>query len=140
MAARLFAATSGTDSDWIVKVIDVYPERYAKEDKMSGYQLMIAGDVLRGRFRKGFEQPLPVAPNAVNEYVIPLHGSDHTFRRGHKIMVQVQSSWFPVIDRNPQKYVENIFTAQESDFQVATQRVFRSQRFASCVEVPVVRE
>lgn len=140
MAARLFAATSGTDSDWIVKVIDVYPERYGKEDKMSGYQLMIAGDVLRGRFRKGFEKPLPVAPNEVNEYVIPLHGSDHTFRRGHKIMVQVQSTWFPVIDRNPQKFVENIFIAQEGDFQTATQRVYRSKRFASHVEVPVVKE
>ena len=101
---------------------------------------MIAGDVLRGRSRKGFEKPQPGAPNEVNEYLIPLHGSDHTFRRGHKIMVQVQSSWFPVIDRNPQKYVENIFTAQENDFHVATQRVYRSQKFASCVEVPVVRE
>ena len=140
MAAHLFAATSGTDSDWIVKVIDVYPERYAKEDKMSGYQLMIAGDVLRGRFRKGFEQPLPVVPNEVNEYVVPLHGNDHTFRRGHKIMVQVQSSWFPVIDRNPQKFVENIFAAKESDFQVATQRVYRAKQFASHVAVPVVRE
>jgi hypothetical protein len=137
IVAHLFASTSGTDSDWIVKVIDVYPENYPKDVKMSGYQLMIANEVLRGRFRKSFEKPEPIAPNQVHEYVIDLHGSDHRFRAGHRIMVQVQSTWFPVIDRNPQKYVENIFLAKESDYQPATQRVFRSKQFPSHVKLPV---
>jgi len=138
IVAHLFASTSGTDSDWIVKVIDVYPENYPKEIKMSGYQLMIANEVLRGRFRKSFEKPEPIAPNQVNAYVIDLHGSDHRFRAGHRIMVQVQSTWFPVIDRNPQKYVENIFLAKESDYQAATQRVFRSRVFPSHIKLPVM--
>jgi uncharacterized protein len=139
IVAHLFASTSGTDSDWIVKLIDVYPENYPKDIKMSGYQLMIANEVLRGRFNKNFEKPEPLAPNQVTEFVIDLHSNDHRFLAGHKIMVQVQSTWFPVIDRNPQKYVENIFLAKESDYQAATQRVFRSQQFPSHVSVPVVQ-
>lgn len=136
--AHLFASTTGTDSDWIVKLIDVYPEEYPKDVKMGGYQLMIANDVLRGRFRRSFEKPESITPNKFNEYVIDLHSSDHVFLKGHKIMVQVQSTWFPVIDRNPQKYVPNIFKAQEADYQTATQRISRSKRFASYVEVPVM--
>jgi len=136
--AHLFASTTGTDSDWIVKLIDVYPEQYPKDVKMGGYQLMIANDVLRGRFRRSFEKAEPITPNKFNEYVIDLHGSDHVFLKGHKIMVQVQSTWFPVIDRNPQKFVANIFKAKEGDYQAATQRVSRSKRFASYVEVPVL--
>ncbi|MGH7601551.1 MAG: CocE/NonD family hydrolase, partial [bacterium] len=138
IVAHLFASTSGTDSDWIVKLIDVYPENYSKDIKMSGYQLMIANEVFRGRFRNSFEKPEPVVPNQVNEYVIDLHSLNHRFGAGHRIMVQVQSTWFPVIDRNPQKYVENIFLAKESDYQTATQRVFRSKQFPSHVSVPVV--
>lgn len=137
IVAHLFASTSGTDSDWIVKLIDVYPESYPKDPKMGGYQLMIANDVLRGRFRNSFEKPEPVAPNQVNEYTIDLHSNDHRFLKGHKIMVQVQSTWFPIIDRNPQKYVENIYKANDSDFQSATQRVFRSQKFPSHILLPV---
>ncbi|MBI3788836.1 MAG: CocE/NonD family hydrolase [Ignavibacteriales bacterium] len=137
IVAHLFASTSGTDSDWIVKLIDVYPQSYPKDPKMAGYQLMIANDVLRGRFRKSFEKPEPVAPNQVNEYTIDLHSNDHRFLKGHKIMVQVQSTWFPIIDRNPQKYVENIYKANDSDFQSATQRVFRSQKFPSHILLPV---
>ena len=140
IVAHLFASTTGTDSDWIVKLIDVYPENYAPDIKMSGYQLMIANEVLRGRFRKSFEKPEPIAPNQVSEYVIDLHGADHRFRAGHRIMVQVQSTWFPVIDRNPQKYVENIFTAKEADYQTATQRVFRSQAFPSHLKLPVMTQ
>jgi len=140
IGAHLLASTSGTDSDWIVKVIDVYPEDYPKDHKMGGYQLMIAGDVLRGRFRKSFEKPEPVKPNEVNEYVITFNGNDHTFLKGHKIMVQVQSTWFPVIDRNPQKYVENIFMARGSDYQAVTQRVFRSKRFGSHIKLPIVTQ
>ncbi|HEY3132743.1 MAG TPA: CocE/NonD family hydrolase [Acidobacteriota bacterium] len=137
IVAHLFASTSGTDSDWITKLIDVYPEDYAKDPKMGGYQLMIADEVFRGRFRKSFEEPAPVVSNEINEYVIDLHGNDHRFLKGHKIMVHVQSTWFPIIDRNPQKFVENIFTARESDYQTATQRVFRSSHYPSHVKVPV---
>ena len=137
IVARLFASTSGTDSDWVVKLIDVYPEEYAKEPKMGGYQLMIANEILRGRFRKSFEKPEPVAPNQVNEYVIDLHTSDHRFLKGHKIMVQVQSTWFPLYDRNPQRFVPNIYMAKDSDYQSATQRVFRSKRFSSHIKLPV---
>jgi hypothetical protein len=138
IVAHLFASTSGTDSDWIVKFIDVYPEHYPKDVKMSGYQLMIANEVFRGRFRNSFEKPEPIAPNQINEYVIDLHSLNHRFGAGHRIMVQVQSTWFPLIDRNPQKYVENIFLAKEADYQAATQRVFRSRQFPSHVSVPVV--
>jgi uncharacterized protein len=137
--AHLFAATTGSDSDWIVKLIDVFPEEYEKEPKMGGYQLMVANEVFRGRFRKSFVKPEAIEPNKVNEYVIDLHQCDHRFLKGHKIMVQVQSTWFPVIDRNPQKYVENIFKAKDADYIAATQRVFRSQKSPSHLRVSLVR-
>jgi putative CocE/NonD family hydrolase len=139
LAAHLFASTTGTDSDWIVKLIDVYPEDYLKDFKIGGYQLMIANDVFRGRFRKSFEKPEPITSNEVNEYVIDLHQCDHRFLKGHRIMVQVQSSWFPVIDRNPQKYVENIFKAREEDYVKATQRVFRSKASPSHLQVMLAK-
>lgn len=135
--ANLFASTSGSDSDWVVKLIDVYPQDYAKEPKMSGYQLMVANDVLRGRFRNSFERPQPVAPHRVEAYRIDLHHINHRFQKGHKIMVQVQSTWFPIIDRNPQKYVDNIFKAKASDYVKATQRVFRTSRYPSHLLLPV---
>jgi putative CocE/NonD family hydrolase len=135
LTANLFASTSGTDCDWIVRLIDVYPEPYAKDSAMSGYQLLISGEPTRARFRKSFEKPEPVTPDAVNEYKIDLHWSHHCFRRGHKIMVQVQSTWFPLIDRNPQKYVPNIFEAKDADFQVAEQRIYRSGEQASHVSM-----
>ncbi len=138
--ASLFASTSGTDSDWVVKLIDVYPEVYPKDPKMSGYQLMIANEVLRAKFRNGFEKPGRVVPDQVTEYVIDLHTNNHCFLKGHRIMVQVQSTWFPVIDRNPQKFVENIFYASEADYRTATERVFRSRRFPSHIRLPVVVE
>jgi uncharacterized protein len=138
IAANLFASTTGTDSDWIVKLIDVYPEKYTADPKMSGFQLMIAGDVLRGRYRNGFEKPEPIAPNSIARYQIGFPANDHVFMKGHRIMVQVQSTWFPVIDRNPQRFVPNIFLAKESDFQRATQRVYRSGQHASYIELPVV--
>lgn len=136
--ANLFASTSGTDSDWVVKLIDVYPEKFEADPSMSGFQLMIAGDVFRGRYVKSFEKPEPLAANKVYHYQIPFHANDHTFKKGHRIMVQVQSTWFPVIDRNPQKFVPNIFMATETDFQPATQRVFRSGQHASYIALPVV--
>jgi putative CocE/NonD family hydrolase len=137
IVANLFASTRGSDSDWIVKLIDRYPESYAPDPKMGGFQLMIAGDVLRGRYRNSFEKPEPIVPDAVMRYEIGFPANDHVFLKGHRMMVQVQSSWFPVIDRNPQRFVPNIFLAQESDFQRATQRVFRSGQQASYIVVPV---
>lgn len=138
IAAHLFASSSGTDSDWIVKLIDVYPETYAADPEMGGYQLMIAGDVFRARYRRSFEMPQPLTPDAVERYQIEFPANDHVFRAGHRIMVQVQSSWFPVIDRNPQTFVPNIFLAQASDFQPATQRVFRSGPQASYIALPTM--
>jgi uncharacterized protein len=135
--ANLFASTSGTDSDWIVKLIDVYPDKFEPDPTMSGYQLMIAGDVFRARYLKSFEKPEPLIANAINHYQIGFPANDHTFKKGHRIMVQVQSTWFPVIDRNPQKFVPNIFKATETDFQPATQKVFRSGKHASYIALPV---
>src|SRR5258708_33033671 len=106
---------------------------------MSGYQLMIAGDVFRGRFRKSFSKPEPMIPGKVELYTIDLHGIDHVFKKGHKIMVQVQSTWFPIIDRNPQKYVPNIFEAKESDYQNATEMIYHSINEASCKSLPVMK-
>jgi putative CocE/NonD family hydrolase len=137
IAAHLFAATSGSDSDWVVKLIDVYPEHYPQDLPMSGYQLMIADEIFRGRFRKSFEHPVPVTPNQPTAFTIDLHTNNHTFLKGHRIMVQVQSTWFPLYDRNPQKYVPNIFKAQASDYQKATQRIYRSRRLASYIDLPV---
>jgi putative CocE/NonD family hydrolase len=139
IAAHLFASTTGTDSDWIVKLIDVYPEQYSPDPTMGGYQLMIANEVFRGRFRKSFERPEPLPANQVVPYTIDLHTNDHCFQKGHRIMVQVQSTWFPLIDRNPQRFVPNIFQATSADYQKATQRVYRSKRFSSHVELPVVQ-
>ncbi len=140
LLAVLFASTTGTDADWIVKLIDVYPEAYPEKPEMGGYQLMIANDVFRGRFRNSFSNPQPVEPDKVNEYKIDLHSVNHIFKKGHKIMVQVQSSWFPIIDRNPQKYVPNIFKATESDFTIAYQKVYRSADFPSHIKLPVMQK
>ena len=139
IVARLFASTSGTDSDWVVKLIDVYPDVYPEDNKMAGYQLMIVDEIFRGRFRQSFEKPAPIVPGQVNEYVIDLHSSNHCFRKGHRLMVQVQSTWFPLYDRNPQNFVENIFRAQASDYRVATQRVYESSRYPSRVTLPVMK-
>ena len=135
--AHLFASTTGTDADWVVKLIDVYPENYPDDPEMAGFQLMIADEVLRAKFRNGFERPEPVPSNAVVGYSIDLNSRHHRFRRGHKIMVQVQSTWFPLIGRNPQTFV-NIPTATEADYQKATQRVYRSAAYPSHIALPVV--
>lgn len=137
IAANLFASTTGTDSDWVVKLIDVYGEN-EEPVEMRGYQLMIAGDVFRGRYRRSIEKPEPISPNAVEHYTIGFPANDHTFRRGHRIMVQVQSTWFPIVDRNPQRFVANIFEAVAADFQPATQRIFRSAPQASYLEMPIL--
>lgn len=140
LLASLSAATSGTDSDWVVKLIDVYPESFPEDPRMAGYQLMMANDVLRGRFRNSIDKPEPVRADEVNKYNIDLHAINHVFRKGHKIMVQVQSTWFPIIDRNPQKFVPNIFEAKESDFQPATQRIYRSAQQPSFIQMPVMKK
>jgi len=138
IVAHLFASTSGSDSDWFVKLIDVYPEHYSGDPKMGGYELIIADEVFRGRFRNSFERPEAMTPDHVYEYSIGLHTNNHAFLKGHRIMVQVQSTLFPLIDRNPQKYVDNIFKARGSDYQAAQQRIFRSRRFPSHISLPVV--
>ena len=137
ISARLFASTTGTDADWIVKLIDVYPGDYPAEPAMGGYQLMIADEVFRGRFRSSFEKPEPLVPDRVTDFTIDLHAADHRFLKGHRIMVQVQSTWFPLIDRNPQTFVENIFLAKASDYRSATHRVFRSEAHPSHLVLPV---
>ena len=137
--AHLFASTNASDADWVVKLIDVYPENYEKDFTMSGYQQMVTADILRGRYRNSFEKPEPVKPNEVNAYTVNLLKSDHVFKKGHKIMVQVQSTWFPLIDRNPQKYVPNIFLAKEEDYQKAEHRVYRKGAFSSHIELSVMR-
>ena len=106
---------------------------------MGGYQLIIADEVFRARFRESFTHPKAVAPNEITKYAIDLHTNNHAFLKGHRIMVQVQSTWFPVIDRNPQTFVENIWTASEADYQPATQRIYRSSRFPSNVTLPAVK-
>ena len=138
LLAKLFAATTGSDADWIVKLIDVYPAEYPKEIKMGGYQLMVANDVFRGRFRNSFVHPEPITPGKVESYTVDLHSINHVFKKGHKIMVQVQSTWFPLIDRNPQHYVPNIFEAAETDFIKATHSIYRSANYPSHIELTVM--
>jgi putative CocE/NonD family hydrolase len=139
--ADIFASTTGTDSDWIVKLIDVYPTTPGATDpqtaRMSGYQLMIAEEIFRGRYRESFEKPQALEPNKINEFKYSLHAADHAFLKGHKIMVSVQSSWFPLYDRNPQTFVPNIMTASPGDFQAATQRIFWMPKYPSHIELPV---
>jgi putative CocE/NonD family hydrolase len=138
VVAHLFAATTGSDADWVVKLIDVYPEHNPEDWDLAGYQLMVSSEVFRGRYRTGFEKPAPITPDAVLEYVFSLHTQNYTFLKGHRIMVQVQSTWFPIIDRNPQTFVPNIFEAKPADFQARTHRIHRSARFPSHVAIPVV--
>jgi putative CocE/NonD family hydrolase len=142
IVAVLFASTSGTDSDWVVKLIDVYSEDAANDPntktKMGGFQLIIADEIFRARFRNSMERPEPVPANKALKYAIDLHTNAHAFRKGHRIMVQVQSTWFPVYDRNPQKFVPNIFEARAPDYVKATQRIYRSARTPSAIVLPVV--
>ena len=138
--AHIFASSTGTDADFVVKLIDVYPAFDTSSKKMSGYQLPVAMEVIRGRYRKSFEKPSPLVQGKAEEFVIDLHDINHTFLKGHHLMIQVQSTWFPLIDRNPQKYVTNIFKARESDFTKATETIYCNQKYASYIELPVVKE
>jgi putative CocE/NonD family hydrolase len=136
--ANLVASTSGTDSDWVVKLIDVYPDEVGGDAAMGGYQLMIAADIFRSRYREGFETAKPVAPDTPLAYRFALPTANHVFLPGHRIMVQVQSSWFPLYDRNPQTFVPSIFWAKPGDFRKATQRVYHAPDHSSFVELPLV--
>ena len=136
--ANLVASTTGTDSDWVVKLIDVYPDEVADHPNLGGYQLMIAADIFRGRYREGFATPKPIAAGKPLAYRFALPPANHVFLPGHRIMVQVQSSWFPLYDRNPQSFVPNIFWAKPVDYQKATQRIFHAPGEASSIDLPVV--
>jgi len=140
VTAHVFASTTATDADFVVKLIDVYPNFDRKSLAMSGYELPVAMEVFRARFRKSFQNPEPMVPGQPEEIVIDLHQINHTFLKGHRLMIQVQSSWFPIIDRNPQKYVANIFEAAESDFVKATHTIYCNAQYPTYIELPVMKE
>ncbi len=145
ITAELWVSTSGTDSDWVVKLIDVYPNDATDPEEMpegkhlGGCQMMVRSEVIRGRFRDGYDRPAPFMPDQPTKVSLTLQDVLHTFAKGHRIMVQIQSTWFPLVDRNPQTYMENIFQAGEDDFVKATQRVYRSGAHASCLRFGVLR-
>ena len=138
VVAKLVASTTGRDADWVVKLIDVYPDSVPTDWRMSGYQLMVAHDIMRGRYRDSFSAPAPITPNTPTPFTVDLHQQSYQFRRGHKIMVQVQSTWFPLYDRNPQSWVPNIFEAKVSDFTKQTHTIWHTVARPSRVEVTVV--
>jgi putative CocE/NonD family hydrolase len=137
VTAKLFAATTGSDADWVVKLIDVYPEKFDADPDLAGFELMIADEIFRGRYRNSYEKPEAITPGEITPFTIDLHTANHVFKKGHRIMVQVQSTWFPLYDRNPQKFVPNIFDAKESDYQKATEKIYRSTRFPSHLDISV---
>ena len=136
--ADLWAATTGTDSDWVVKLIDVFPDDVPSQPEMGGYELAVSMDIFRGRYRESFEHPSAIQSGKTLEYRFALPTTNHVFLPGHRIMVQIQSSWFPLYDRNPQTFVDNIFFAKPADYVKATQSLVRSTDQASAVWLPVV--
>lgn len=139
VAAKLFASTTGSDADWMVKLVDIHPDDAGTPAELRGRQRMIANDVFRARFRGGYDRPKAITPGAVLDYRIDLHSASHVFRKGHRIGVQVQSSWFPLIGRNPQTYVPNILRAKPTDFRAQTHRVYHAPGRASAITVSVVQ-
>jgi putative CocE/NonD family hydrolase len=137
--AKIIASTTGRDADWVVKLIDVFPDSVPDNWSLGGYQLMVAHEIMRGRYRKSFSSPEPLAPGTPLDFTVDLHQQSYTFRPGHRIMVQVQSTWFPLYDLNPQTWVPNIFKARSTDFRAQTHRIWHTPRLASRVEVTVVR-
>ena len=143
--AGLFVSTTDSDGDWIVKLIDAYPgsepncEYTPKHIVLGGYQQMVRSEAMRARFRNSFTRPEPMEPGKVTFVKFDLQDVYHTFKRGHRIMIQVQSTWFPLIDRNPQKYVPNIFKADDNDFIKATHRLYHSSENASYIEVGILK-
>jgi putative CocE/NonD family hydrolase len=138
VVAHLFASTTGSDADWVVKLIDVYPEDVPDRPEMGGYELMVNADIMRGRYWKSFSQPAPIPANTVTPFTVDLHEQLYRFRKGHRLMVQVQSTWFPLYDRNPQTFVPNIFLAKPGDYQAATHRVWHTPQYPSRVSVMVL--
>jgi hypothetical protein len=138
VVAHLFASTTGTDADWVVKLIDVYPDSVPDRPSLGGYELMVNADIMRGRYWKGFSEATPIAANAVTAFNVDLHQQLYRFQKGHRLMVQVQSSWFPLYDRNPQTFVANIFRARPSDFRAQVHRVWHTERFPSHVSVRIL--
>jgi uncharacterized protein len=135
--ANIVASTSGTDSDWVVKLIDVYPDEVAGQPNMGGYQLMVGGDIFRGRYRESLETAKPIEAGKPLLYRFALPNVNHVFLPGHRIMVQIQSSWFPLYDRNPQTFVPNIFWAKAGDYKKATQRIYHVPGMESFIDLPV---
>jgi len=132
-------STTGTDADFIVKVVDVFPDTFEYKNgkyPMGGYQMLIRGEVMRGKFRNSFEKPQAFTPNKVERVKFELPDVAHTFQKGHKLMIQIQSTWFPLVDRNPQKFV-NIYTAGDSDYQKATMRIYHDAKNSSGIILPV---
>ncbi len=137
--AKIFASTTGTDADWVVKLIDVYPDEVAEFPQLGGYQLMVSADIFRGRYRESWEHAKPIKAGEPLAYEFSLPTANHVFLPGHRLMVQIQSSWFPLYDRNPQTFVANIFDAKPQDYRAATQRVYRQAGRMSAIMLPVVR-
>ena len=136
--ANLVSSTSGTDSDWVIKLIDVYPDEVAGQPALGGYQLMVSADIFRGRYRENLETPKAIAPNTPLVYRFALPTANHVFLPGHRMIVQVQSTWFPLYDRNPQTFVPSIFWAQPGDYRKAVQRIYHGPGQASFIELPLV--
>jgi uncharacterized protein len=138
VTANLIASTSGTDSDWVVKMIDVYPDEVAAQPEMGGYQLMISADIFRGRYRESFETPKAITSDQPLLYRFALPNANHVFLPGHRMMVHIQSSWFPLYDRNPQTFVPSIFWAKPGDYKKAVQRIYHAPGKESFIELPIV--
>lgn len=141
--AGLFVSTTGTDADYIVKLIDVFPPDFKPEDPgtdypLGGYQMLVRGEVMRGKYRNSFEKPEPFVPGKVTEVKFELPDVAHTFKKGHRIMIQVQNSWFPLVDRNPQKFVD-IYKCSDDDFVKATQRIYHDSVHPSCVSLSILQ-
>jgi len=133
--AKIVASTTGRDADWVVKLIDVFPDSVPEHWSWGGYQLMVAHEIMRGRYRKSFSQPEPLAPNTPLEFTVDLHQQSYTFKAGHRLMVQIQSTWFPLYDRNPQTWVPNIFRAKPGDFKAQQHRIWHTSQRPSRIEL-----
>jgi predicted acyl esterase len=133
----LYAETTGTEADWVVKLIDVFPDQDAEDAERGGMQIMVTADIFRGRYRESLEQPKPLKPDTVLEYRVPLPDANHVFKRGHRLMVQVQSTWFPLYDRNPQTFVPSIMSAPSEAYRAQRHRIHHSATHATRLELPL---
>jgi len=138
VSGKIIASTTGRDADWVVKLIDVFPDSVPEHWEWGGYELMVAHEIMRGRYRKSYTAPEPLAPNTPLDFTVDLHQQSYTFQRGHRLMVQIQSTWFPLYDRNPQSWVSNIFKAGPQDFRAATHRIWHTPARPSRVEIDVL--